>query len=315
MDVGREPYSMAMPDIANSAQAQTEGTLDRVGMSNIELPLMVQTDDCPAQQVSANVEIFVNLGDPKAKGIHMSRLYLQLDELSTESELTLATLTTLLKGFIESHKDLSSEAFVKVAFDYNLRRKSLISEKRGWKAYPIVIIGRLINGKLDFELKVDVPYSSTCPCSAALARQLIQEAFTKHYSEETNIAKEEIVNWLGSTQGIVATPHSQRSVAEIKVKLADTAESFPIIALIDLVESTLKTPVQAAVKREDEQEFARLNGQNLMFCEDSARQLQYALNQQALFNDFWLRVNHYESLHAHDAVSITTKGIEGGYQA
>ena len=30
----------------------------------------------------------------------------------------------------------------------------------------------------------------------------------------------------------------------------------------------LKTPVQAAVKREDEQEFARLNGQNLMFCED-----------------------------------------------
>ena len=67
---------MAMPDIANSAQAQTEGTLDRVGMSNIELPLMVQTDNCPAQQVSANVELFVNLGDPKAKGIHMSRLYL-----------------------------------------------------------------------------------------------------------------------------------------------------------------------------------------------------------------------------------------------
>lgn len=52
---------MAMPDIANSAQAQTEGALDRVGMSNIELPLMVQTDNCPAQQVSASAELFVNL--------------------------------------------------------------------------------------------------------------------------------------------------------------------------------------------------------------------------------------------------------------
>ena len=306
---------MAMPDIANSAQAQTEGTLDRVGMSNIELPLMVQTDNCPAQQVSAKVELFVNLGDPKAKGIHMSRLYLQLDELSTESELTLDTLKTLLKGFIKSHIGLSSEAFVKVAFDYNLRRKSLISEKRGWKAYPVIIIGRLIDGELDFELKVDVPYSSTCPCSAALARQLIQEAFSKKYEQQTTVEKDEIVDWLGSTQGIVATPHSQRSVAEIKVKLAGSTSNFPVIALIDLVENTLKTPVQAAVKREDEQEFARLNGQNLMFCEDSARQLQYALNQQAQFDDFWLRVNHYESLHAHDAVAITTKGIKGGYQA
>ncbi|RBW43770.1 GTP cyclohydrolase I FolE2 [Psychromonas sp. B3M02] len=306
---------MAMPDIANSAQAQTEGTLDRVGMSNIELPLMVQTDDCPAQQVSAKAEVFVNLGDPQAKGIHMSRLYLQLDQLSTESELTLGTLTTLLSGFIESHHDLSSEAYVKVAFDYNLRRKSLISEKRGWKAYPVVIVGRLIDGEFDFELKVDVPYSSTCPCSAALARQLIQDAFSKQYEEQANIAKEDILTWLGSTQGIVATPHSQRSVAEVKVKLSNEADNFPIIALIDLIEATLKTPVQAAVKREDEQEFARLNGQNLMFCEDSARQLKFALNQQELFDDFWLRVNHYESLHAHDAVSVTTKGIKDGYQA
>jgi GTP cyclohydrolase I len=306
---------MAMPDIANSAQAQTEGKLDRVGMSNIELPLMVQTDNCPAQQVSASVEVFVNLGDPQAKGIHMSRLYLQLDELSTESELTLATLTTLLNGFIESHVDLSSEAFVKVAFDYNLRRKSLISEKRGWKAYPVVIIGRLINGLFDFELQVDVPYSSTCPCSAALARQLIQDAFSKQYEQHSHIDKDEILTWLGSTQGIVATPHSQRSVAQVKVKLSENVDNFPIIALIDLIEATLKTPVQAAVKREDEQEFARLNGQNLMFCEDAARQLQFALNQETQFDDFWLRVNHYESLHAHDAVSITTKGIKDGYQA
>ncbi|WP_298941481.1 GTP cyclohydrolase FolE2 [uncultured Psychromonas sp.] len=306
---------MAMPDIANSAQAQTEGTLDRVGMSNIELPLMVQTDNYPAQQVSAKVELFVNLGDPQAKGIHMSRLYLQLDQLSTESELTLQTLTTLLNGFIESHIDLSTEAFVKVEFDYNLRRKSLISEKRGWKAYPVVIIGRLIDGKFDFELQVDVPYSSTCPCSAALARQLIQEAFSKQYEQQESVVKEDIVDWLGSTQGIVATPHSQRSVAQVKAKLSDSADNFPIIALIDLIEATLKTPVQAAVKREDEQEFARLNGQNLMFCEDAARQLQFALNQQTQFSDFWLRVNHYESLHAHDAVSVTTKGIKDGYKA
>ena len=306
---------MAMPDIANSAQAQTEGTLDRVGMSNIQLPLMIQTDNSAPQQVSASVELFVNLGDAKAKGIHMSRLFLQLDELSTESTLTLETLSGLLQGFIESHQDLSTEAFVKVSFDYHLRRKSLISEKRGWKAYPVVIIGRLIDNKLDFELKIDVPYSSTCPCSAALARQLIQGAFSEKFDQQAEVQKSDVLDWLGTTQGIVATPHSQRSVAEIKVKFTKDLENFPVILLIDLIENTLKTPVQSAVKREDEQEFARLNAQNLMFCEDAARQLQYALLQQSDFSDFWLRVNHYESLHAHDAVAITTKGIAGGYQA
>jgi len=306
---------MVMPDIANSAQVKTEGKLDRVGMSNIKLPLMVCADDCSPQQVSANAEVFVNLGDAQAKGIHMSRLYLQLDQLSTESELTIATLSELLQGFITSHQELSQQAFVKFAFDYHLRRKSLISEKRGWKAYPIVVIGQLIDGKLEFELQINVTYSSTCPCSAALARQLIQKEFSEKYAQQTAVAKDEILNWLGSTQGIVATPHSQRSIVEVKVKLNEQTPSFPIIELIDLIEATLQTPVQAAVKRQDEQEFARLNGQNLMFCEDAARYLQYALNQQVKFDDFWLRVNHYESLHAHDAVSITTKGIAGGYSA
>jgi len=306
---------MAMPDIANSAQAQTEGKLDRVGMSNIDLPVMIQTDDCLPQQVSASVEVFVNLGEAQAKGIHMSRLYLQLDQLSTESELNINTLAVLLRSFIASHHELSHQAFAKFSFDYHLRRKSLISQKRGWKAYPVIIIGHLNNGKLEFELQVNVPYSSTCPCSAALARQLIQQAFSQKYDQQTQINKDEILQWLGSTQGIVATPHSQRSIVEVKVKLNTLNKSLPIIELIDLIENTLKTPVQAAVKREDEQEFARLNGQNLMFCEDAARQLQHALHRQTKFDDFWLRVNHYESLHAHDAVSITTKGVKGGYSA
>ncbi len=77
----------------------------------------------------------------------------------------------------------------------------------------------------------------------------------------------------------MATPHSQRSVAEIKVQLNHKVTDFPVIALIDAIEDALQTPVQAAVKRADEQEFARLNGQNLMFCEDAARRLKHSLNQ------------------------------------
>ena len=304
-----------MPDIANQTRAQTEGKLDWVGMSNIEMPLVVGAANEPERPVSAHVDAFVNLTDPKAKGIHMSRLYLLLEDLSNNDVLSIQSLGKLLHDFIDSHDGLADQAYVKFSFDYHLRRKSLISKKQGWKAYPVTVTGRYDNGKLNLELGVEVPYSSTCPCSAALARQLIQEAFANQFGTDAEVDAELVHRWLGTTQGIVATPHSQRSIAQVNVIMGDGVLDLPIIALIDAIEDALKTPVQAAVKREDEQEFARLNGQNLMFCEDAARRLQHALNSQVQFSDFWIRVNHYESLHAHDAVSITTKGVPGGYKA
>ena len=78
---------------------------------------------------------------------------------------------------------------------------------------------------------------------------------------------QEIYQWLSSKKGICATPHSQRSLAQVRVKM-DTLEANPWTKLIDGMESALGTPVQVVVKRKDEQEFAMLNGQNLMFCED-----------------------------------------------
>lgn len=302
----------SMPDIANQDSAQTVGTLDWVGMSNIEMPLLVTVPGQPDRQVSAKVDAFVSLDDANAKGIHMSRLYLAVDELSASGSLQPAQLHTLLKGFITSHADLSSQAMVRFHFDYHLRRKSLISKKQGWKAYPVTLQAVLSDQGLDIELGVEVPYSSTCPCSAALARQIIQEAFAQRFDDNI-VDKEEAMAWLGTTDGIPATPHSQRSIADVKVKLRNDTNELPIEGLVDAIEDTLKTPVQAAVKREDEQEFARLNGQNLMFCEDAARRVKHCLNQKADVRDFWIRINHYESLHAHDAVSITTKGIPGGY--
>ena len=304
----------SMPDIANHTTAQTEGTLDWVGMSNIEMPIMIGSKGERERMVSSHIDAFVNLREAQAKGIHMSRLYLLIDELSTKNTLNYQSLVTLLDGFISSHQELSDKAKVKFSFDYHLRRKSLISGKEGWKAYPVALTGQLNQGELSIELAIDVPYSSTCPCSAALARQLIQQAFTSKFSQKSQLSLTDVHDWLGTTEGVVATPHSQRSVAEVKVKLNSNVNEFPITELVDLIEESLQTPVQAAVKREDEQEFARLNGQNLMFCEDAARRLQHSMNHAQGFDDFWLRINHLESLHAHDAVSVTTKGIEGGYQ-
>lgn len=302
-----------MPDIAHSAEALQTGTLDWVGMGNIELPLLFASKGLNTQTVTAKADAFVNLQKEDAKGIHMSRLFLALDTLSCEQVVTPNSLKELLDGFITTHQGLSNAAKVVINFELPLRRHSLLSKKQGWKHYPITLTASMVDGEYKLELAFDITYSSTCPCSAALARQLIQDAFAAEFKDKA-ISHEQIHAWLGTTQGVVATPHSQRSIANIKVQLPSDSQEFDVVALIDAVEDELKTPVQAAVKREDEQEFARLNGQNLMFCEDAARKLK-ALFNQAEYNDFYIKINHYESLHAHDAVAYAVKGIAQGYTA
>ncbi len=303
-----------MPDVAATQPAQQNGTLDWVGMSRIALPLSIKDAHLGQYKANAFVETYVNLINPQVKGIHMSRLYLLLAEFAKEDVLTIQNLSTFLQDKLASHADISDSTCLHVDFDYFINQPALKSEYSGWKDYPSSIRATFNKGKVDIELAVKVPYSSTCPCSAALSRQLLQQAFSQDFSESDRLSKADIEKWLRSDRGSVATPHSQRSYANILVKLDDSyQEGFPISELIGVAENALKTAVQTAVKREDEQEFARLNGANQMFCEDAARRMKNALSQQESYTDFWVRVEHVESLHAHDAVAITTKGVSNGY--
>ena len=304
----------AMPDVANEAQPAVAGTLEWVGMGNIDVPVTLAGTDGTAVRTPARVSAYVNLRQPDVRGIHMSRLYLHVDKHLSGEPLTPCSIRRLLRDFLESHSELSDRAMVRISFDHLVRRPALKSDNSGWKSYPLTIAGVMDKGQFSLEVGCEVVYSSTCPCSAALARQLIQERFGEDFARGKPLDYDAVVNWLGSEQGICATPHSQRSIAEVRVKLAPSF-GFPIVELIDRVEAALQTPVQTAVKREDEQAFALLNGENLMFCEDAARRIQVALARDEHIVDFWIRATHQESLHPHDAVAVAVKGVPGGYDA
>ncbi|MEO7430484.1 MAG: GTP cyclohydrolase FolE2 [Dokdonella sp.] len=303
----------AMPDVASEAQAIRAGALAWVGMEEIEMPVMFAGDSSAVHRVSSKIAAFVNLDRDDRRGIHMSRLYLALDRHLTSEPLTCATLGRVLHDFLATHAELSSRALLRVRFNHLVRRAALASDHSGWRSYPVEITARMHDAEFDVELAVDVQYSSTCPASAALARQLIQERFVADFTASAPLDHAAVVAWLGSTQGIVATPHSQRSTAKVRVKLAPSDGDFPITDIIDLVERALQTPVQTAVKREDEQAFALANGQNLMFCEDAARRIEAVLAGDRRIVDYWVRAAHHESLHPHDAVAIASKNA-GGYR-
>jgi len=280
--------------------------LHRVGMSQIECPVNIQIDG-DVFKTPAKVDAYVSLDEPQ-KGIHMSRLFLEIERQFEASALSTDLLINVAKGFLNSHKGISKSAYIKVSFEYMLKRKALLSNHSGWRTYPVSLWCSLGN---DTKVGADVTieYSSTCPCSAALSRQLIQMQFDREYEGKQTLESRNVRNWLGTEEAIAGTPHGQRSLGIIKTELNSTQIDLKFLTqMIDTLETAVATPVQAAVKREDEQEFARLNAANLMFAEDACRSMHNSLVKLNQFRGVITEARHLESLHAHDAVAIASSG-------
>lgn len=301
--------SRVLPDVALD-RAGAARALDAVGMAGIALPIRMRSSTGETLQVPARVDVFVDLRDPDARGIHMSRLYLRLQHAFAAEDMTPAGLSRVLDALVETQGELSRSAQVVIRFDQLLLRPALSSANAGWKAYPVEIDARLEDGRITLQLAVGVDYSSTCPASGALSRQMTSEAFAREFGADGVVDATAVRAWLQSEAGLVATPHAQRSRADVRVTLAAGEATLPIVALVDRIEAALGTPVQTAVKREDEQAFAALNARNLMFCEDAARRVAQALAVDPHVVRFEARLSHFESLHAHDAVARVTG--EGG---
>ncbi|MFD0738576.1 GTP cyclohydrolase FolE2 [Lysobacter koreensis] len=298
------PTPRRLPDVAFDAAAAAR-PLDWVGMANLALPLRVASGHGEPIQVAASVDVAVDLRDASARGIHMSRMYLQLQDAFATETVTPAGLRRVLQTLVDSQGGLSSRARLVLRYGHLLLRQALASDNAGWKRYPVEIDATLVDGHLRLGLRFAVEYSSTCPASAALSRQANADRFVEDFADARPLATA-IHEWLASDRGLAATPHAQRSRADIRVELRPAFDELPLAALIDAVEQSLGTPVQTAVKREDEQAFARLNAENLMFCEDAARRVAAALSSDPRIERFEADVAHFESLHAHDAVARVT---------
>jgi GTP cyclohydrolase I len=302
-----------LPDLAHAERPVASGHIDRVGMEGIELPVFVRDRDGVRVRVPAVADAFVSLDVPDAKGIHMSRLFLSLQERLGREVLSPALVTDVLEHFVTSHLDISRSSALKLRFTHLRKASALSSEHSGWKSYPIEIAARCSDRGIRLEMASSVVYSSTCPCSAALSRQIAQQHFLQRFPAGAALDRDRVAAWIASPDGMPATPHSQRSHAHVRVAMSSALEGFAFDELIDAVEQAVATPVQSAVKREDEQAFAELNGRNLMFCEDAVRRIRAGLEVEGWIDDYAVRVVHEESLHPHDAVASLVKGVPGGF--
>ncbi len=275
-----------------------------VGINRFRVPLNfkipgteeIRNHDC-------TTSMYVNLKEGKT-GINMSRLCKILNEESATAFVSYNFLDYILNRVKLELRDYPTEKEIKNAnitidFNYALKQKSLKSENWGWQYYQCQLESNVAAGeKPRHYLTVNYEYSSTCPCSLSMSKQ-----YEKDYAAGE------------TTEGNgIATAHSQRSGAKCKVEISEEGikNNFWIEDLVAVLRTALPTETQSLVKRLDEQAFAILNGENPMFVEHASKRLHRALNQSKSIKDWVVSVEHWESLHSHNAAATIYKGIENG---
>lgn len=302
-------------DIQASKPPVSNIHLPKVGINEFKIPVKYKQKSGGTIKLETTTSMYVSL-NAETKGINMSRLPRTLYEhIDADEDVSLDLMEKILKDF--KTKLESKDSYLKLKLNYPVRKASLITKASGWMYYPVEIEATLLEDQTEptFSLLVSIFYSSTCPCSKGLSEKL-EAGIVIRNSDDIKIEclpdeDKQRYTQDGEVCCQTGTPHAQRSRADIKIRF-NKENPVWIEDIVEATEAAIKTPVQIIVKREDEQEFARLNAQNQMFVEDAVRLLSEAVDKIPGVTDWSVVSLHFESLHPSNAVCVNWKGVPGG---
>ncbi len=274
--------------------------IPRVGINRFRVPLTFKHRDGSVMNHDCEASMYVNCPAGKT-GINMSRLCSILQNEAANAPVNQKFFRGVLNRYRTDLRDYDyeeklDEAFLKVQFSYPVKQLSLKSNNWGWQYYRTIVEARETKERgFESYITLEYEYSSTCPCSLSMAKQY-EADFAAGLTDEGN--------------GI-GVAHGQRSRATAKIKLAKDA-TFGIEDLIELLRTAIPTETQSLVKRIDEQAFAILNGSNPMFVEHASKRIFKEFNQDIRIADWIVSLEHFESLHSHNACAGIFKGVPNG---
>lgn len=275
-----------LPDPQNFHQNEVAGgqvRIDKVGISNLDLPFQIETRNGAPQTVHGKLTGYVSLDDPQAKGINMSRLVRGLyEKIDGRDKVNLTDFIDVVEDY---RSRLPAEnAYLKVDFNYAMKKPAIREpEVEGWLVYPVSFEIEDKNGEVETWMEIKYNYASACPCSYQLAQHSVYDLNTPSIS------------------------HSQPSTATIRVKF-DPSKFLWIEEIVELARKAVPTELlQGIVSRVGEFSFAQLVAANQLFVEDAARRFYATFDADSRILDFVIDVEHRESLNQNWAVAQIRK--------
>ena len=253
-----------MEDVQSHAP-QVALNIDRVGVRDLKLPLLVR-DRCQGkQQTVATVDLGVDLPS-SFKGTHMSR-FLEILMPWSQKPLAEQEMEQMLEEALTCLHAQSAE--VELSFKYFVDKQAPVSGRASILDLDCLFTGRKRLGEpMTFQLGIDVPFTSLCPCSKEI-----------------------------SAYGA----HNQRSVSRVQLRFRRGIECIYIEDLALLLEKQGSSPIYPLLKREDEKYVTERAYENPKFVEDILRDTVLALRGLEGLAWFSIECENYESIHNHSA--------------
>lgn len=246
--------------------------IQRVGVSQIRLPVQIETKNKSFQSVLATIRMTVDLPH-EYKGTHMSR-FLEIMHPWSDKILSSRSVSEILK---EMREKLQAEtAHFEMDFEYFIDKVAPVSKSKSLLGICCRFEGTLNSEEEDFILQVAVPVTSLCPCSKEISQY---------------------------------GAHNQRSEIRVRIRYDHQERYFWIEDLVALLEAQGSSPVYPILKRDDEKYVTEKAYENPKFVEDMVRDVVLALRAQPGIVWYQVECENFESIHNHNAYAFQKEDL------
>jgi len=255
--------AIVMPDVQSSADMR-HIPIQRVGIRGVRHPMLVASAEGP-QPTVANWTLTVAL-PAEEKGTHMSRFVALLEKYRSVA-MTPALFSTMAREMLPllhaERGDLTA------AFPYFINKSAPVSGVQSLLDYEVQWVARAAGETVEFELIVQVPVTSLCPCSKAISEY---------------------------------GAHNQRSHVTVAAVLDSDAVSMD--AIIRLVEEEASCELWGLLKRPDEKYVTERAYDNPKFVEDLVRDVAARVGAYPGLARYRVEAENFESIHNHSAYAV-----------
>ncbi len=246
--------------------------IQRVGVKDLHLPLLIKQKDNGFQSVLGNVTMSVEL--PKHyRGTHMSRL-VEIAFKWSRKPLGGHDIRLMLQQVRE--KLAADQAHATVKFKYFLEKKAPASGSVSALDYDCEFSGFLSDAGFDFVLGVDVPVTTVCPCSKEIADH---------------------------------GAHGQRGVVRARIRY-DRDVFYWIEDLVAKLETVPSCDIYPLLKRSDEKYVTEKAHDAPKFVEDMLRDAIVILRSDPKIRWYEIECENFESIHNHSAYAYQCESRE-----
>ena len=303
--------AVCLPDTQDDTP-QIPIKLTRVGVTGVKKLLQLERTNKRPIILLPTFDAFVDLpGDQK--GVHMSRnpeaISEVLESAAKDPTVDIESLCAKIVDKMMTKHEYAKRVEISMTTDFMFMKESPVTKNKTQEMSKLIAkaVGfRDEDGNVNITKSVgaEVIGMTVCPCAQESVRESNKNQLLEFLDEET-------------TQKVLDTvtfaSHNQRGVGTL---LVEVPEDYKVKAedLIDIIETSMSSPVCELLKRPDENATVLNAHRNPVFVEDCVRNMmdQIAARYGNLPNDTLItaRQENQESIHRHNAYAekVTTMG-------